>query len=405
MPFDRSIRRAVGLNVPRRWGLALSCLVLQACGGGAPPSFEPAAPTPPLRLTEVLPPAADVAGGGTVSLLGAGFPVNDGPVFVHFGSRVSPAQVLDPTLLTAVVPPGDALGPVDVVLAAPTGLRVAPGAFTYLPSPPPTPVLTCLPPVGAYVVGSGGTRIDLTVRHFPPLSAPAVAFGGVPALEVQVLAADRLRVEVPDGLPGGNVLTVTLGEGNASASAPFFHQGTVNPGEVLINEFLPDPGTLDANRDGTLSSGGDEFVELVNHRGVAVDLTGFTLSDATAVRHTFPNPTSVPPGGSIVVFGGGNPTYFAERHASGHAQLSATGTLGLNNSADAVILRDPAGAIVAQASYANADVAPGRSRTALVDGRVPPVPATSADYRFHDTAPGAAGPISPGLKADGTAFP
>ena len=56
---------------------------------------------------------------------------------------------------------------------------------------------------------------------------------------------------------------------------------------VVLNEVLADPGSFDANCDGLVDAGADEFVEVVNAGSLPVDLTGATLSDATSVRHTF----------------------------------------------------------------------------------------------------------------------
>jgi hypothetical protein len=389
--------------------LAPVVLFLASCGGGAPgaapPSAPPAEPVP-VVLSEVLPPAADVAGGVTVNVLGSGVLAGPGPVYVHFGSRAAVATVAADDLLRVVVPPGDAPAAVDVRVVTPHGFASLGQGFSYLPSPPPPPVLTCQPRVGSFSAATGGTRIDLEVAHFPPLTAPGVTIGGLAATNVLLLDATHVRVEVPSGLPVGQAAAVVLAEGpRVVQTSDFYVQGDVAPGDVAINEFLPEPGTDDANRDGTVNGAGDEFVELFNSRGVALDLTGWTLSDATSVRHTFPNPTSVPAGGSIVVFGSGNPTYFAPRHASGSAQVAATGTLGLNNSAESIVLRDPAGTVVAQTSYAAADVSAGRSRTADPDGQTLPVPASSGAYVFHDQATGALGTLSPGVKVTGAAFP
>src|SRR5262245_38769263 len=56
---------------------------------------------------------------------------------------------------------------------------------------------------------------------------------------------------------------------------------------VFINEILADPDG-DANGDGVVSGTQDEFVELVNVSGSFLDISGWTLSDASGVRHTFP---------------------------------------------------------------------------------------------------------------------
>ena len=392
-----------------RLAVVMLAVLLGSCGGGggdpAPVPVEPPAPAD-VSIAEVLPSSGEVGGGGTVSVVGAGFQAGPGPVFVLFGLRAAAATVLDDTLLQATLPPGAQAAYVDVRVVSPHGFALLPGGFRYLEAPPPAPVLTCVPAVGTWSAALGGTRIDLHVQHLPPLVAPGVTFGGLPAVNLVPLNAQSVRVEVPSGLPPGQAVEVVLSDGPRTVSTwDFTVQGDLAPGSVSVNELLPEPGTFDANRDGTLSSAGDEFVELVNTTGVAIDLTGFTLSDATSLRHTFPNPTTVPPGGSIVVFGSGNPTYFAPRHASGHAQVAATGTLGLNNSAESVVLKDPAGTTIAQVSYAAADVQPGRSRTAAVDGQILPVPALSADYVFHDLAAGALGTLSPGVRVTGAAFP
>jgi hypothetical protein len=392
-----------------RVGTLLVAALLAGCGGGSGAAEPgPAAPPAPTAVTlaQVSPPAADLAGGVTVNVLGTGFLAGPGPLFVHFGSRVAAATVVDDTLLQAVVPPGDQAALVDVRVASPHGFALLVQGFRYLEPPPPAPVLTCVPVVGSWSAALGGTRIDLHVQHLPPLTAPGVTIGGLPAPNLVRLDAQSVRVELPSGLPPGQAAEVVLSDGPRTVSTwSLTVQADLAPGSLSINEFLPEPGTFDANRDGTLSSAGDEFVELVNSTGAVVDLTGFTLSDGTSVRHTFPNPTTVPPGGSIVVFGSGNPTYFAARHASGHAQLAATGTLGLNNSAESILLRDPAGTTIAQANYVGADVQAGRSRNASADGQVLPVPATSSGYVFHDLAAGAAGTLSPGVKVTGASFP
>jgi hypothetical protein len=70
--------------------------------------------------------------------------------------------------------------------------------------------------------------------------------------------------------------------------------------------------------------GSDRGGESITLRGAA-DLSGWTLGDATAVRHVFPSGTTVD--GTLTVFG---------REAS-------SGTLSLNNAGDAAVLRDAAG--------------------------------------------------------------
>ena len=67
-------------------------------------------------------------------------------------------------------------------------------------------------------------------------------------------------------------------------------------GELVINEMLADPGPLDgdANGDGIRDAYDDEFVEIINGGLNAVDMSNYSLSDATGVRHIFPPGTILP---------------------------------------------------------------------------------------------------------------
>ncbi|HPW56928.1 MAG TPA: lamin tail domain-containing protein [Thermoanaerobaculaceae bacterium] len=108
---------------------------------------------------------------------------------------------------------------------------------------------------------------------------------------------------------------------------------------IVINEILADPASSasgDANGDGVSNPTQDEFVELVNASGADLDISGWTLSDATSVRHTFPAGTVVTNNCSIVVFGGGTPT---GTFGGSLVQVASTGQLGLNNAGDTVTLR------------------------------------------------------------------
>ncbi|MEO1654448.1 MAG: lamin tail domain-containing protein, partial [Bacteroidota bacterium] len=116
----------------------------------------------------------------------------------------------------------------------------------------------------------------------------------------------------------------------------------------IINELLFDPPSGeagDANGDGTRSASADEFIEFVNDSDQAVDLSGFTLFDATNLatntpRHTFPNGTIIPPGGVYVLFGGGTPT---GDFGGAQVGVSTTGNMNLSNSDDVITILDGSG--------------------------------------------------------------
>ncbi|HYV05770.1 MAG TPA: lamin tail domain-containing protein, partial [Blastocatellia bacterium] len=67
---------------------------------------------------------------------------------------------------------------------------------------------------------------------------------------------------------------------------------------LIINEYLADPPAVggDANGDGAISATNDEFVEVVNNGASALNVGGFTISDATQVRFTFPAGKMIPAG-------------------------------------------------------------------------------------------------------------
>lgn len=118
-------------------------------------------------------------------------------------------------------------------------------------------------------------------------------------------------------------------------------QSTRVAGRIIINEVL-------ANEPGSATAG--EAIELVNVGGVKVTIAGWTLSDGTAVRHTFASKTVILPGKSITVFGG------ASAIPSGITAVAAsTGQLNLANGGDQVILRSGT-TIIDQMTY-GADLA------------------------------------------------
>jgi hypothetical protein len=101
------------------------------------------------------------------------------------------------------------------------------------------------------------------------------------------------------------------------------------PCDVLLNEILAGPGR-DWNGDGVVSSRDDEWVEVVNTGGGAVDLSGYLLSDADSTfRYVFSGVLGA--GERRVVFGLQAVEW---QRSSGRA----IGGLSLNNAGDTVRL-------------------------------------------------------------------
>ncbi|MCB8976351.1 MAG: lamin tail domain-containing protein [Ardenticatenaceae bacterium] len=164
---------------------------------------------------------------------------------------------------------------------------------------------------------------------------------------------------------------------------------------VVINEYLADPADDlpgDANGDGTRDSSDDEFIEIVNVSGADLDVSGWTLSDAVQVRHTFPADSVIPAGCTAVIFGGGVPT---GGFGGALVQTASTGALGLNNTGDTLTLEDSAASTLAVDYGSEA----GNDESLTRD------PDITGDFVRHSLAVASGGALfSPGTQLDGSPF-
>lgn len=165
----------------------------------------------------------------------------------------------------------------------------------------------------------------------------------------------------------------------------------------IINEVLYDPASGDAgdaNGDGTRDANGDEFIEFFNSSAASLDISGYTISDASQLRHTFPNGTIVPSKKSIVVFGGGNPT---GSFGGSTVQTASEGLLNISNAGDIVTLKDAQGNTILTLDVTPLDDNPNESYTRNPD--------FYGDFVLHSTITETSGALfSPGTKLDGTSF-
>lgn len=143
------------------------------------------------------------------------------------------------------------------------------------------------------------------------------------------------------GIAEGTDITVTVND-TAGGGVCDLSTAIESPSciPLVINEVLFDPAsdiTGDANGDGARDSLQDEFIELFNNSSAPLDISGFTLSDAAALRHTFPSGTIIPANNAIVVFGGGTPT---GSFGDVIVQTASEGELNFSNSSDTITIKN-----------------------------------------------------------------
>ena len=164
----------------------------------------------------------------------------------------------------------------------------------------------------------------------------------------------------------------------------------------LINEVLYDPEsdlTGDANGDGIRDPNEDEFIEFYNS-GPELDLSGYTVSDASSLRHTFPTGTVLQPNGVLVLFGGGTPT---GSFGGALVQTASEGQINMSNSGDLVTLADASGNVVLTFDVEPLSNNPNESYTRNPD--------LTGGFEQHASVPEANGALfSPGTKLDGSSF-
>lgn len=375
-----------------------------AVGGSAALAAAP-------QVAAINPQSGPVDGGTPVTITGAGFMASGvGETLVVFGTQAVRVTPVSDSEIQVSAPRGTTPQAEDVRVINDLGVGKLGAAFTYTPRPP---ALEFFPPVGYHSIGTGGTKITIDLKGYQPLTPSAtVSFGTIAATAVAFVDSDTLIAEVPQGSNPG-LVDITVDQGGVAISAPDFKvQDTPAYGDLIVNEFCAHPGGLDFNRDAYGDSKADEFVEIVNTTNEWIDLTYLTIWDgADRERHRFLNPTVLPPGGAIVVFGSGTPDGFSPRHESGQAQQAVADELALNNSDDAIEIRtmpelNPVGVTIFRVEYTGPPS--GSSFVNKNDGqKITANPASSADYEDHKSAAGTSAKTleaSPGFRKDGTKF-
>jgi endonuclease/exonuclease/phosphatase family metal-dependent hydrolase len=202
-------------------------------------------------------------------------------------------------------------------------------------------------------------------------STPASA--GSYAWTLPAVASTAAKVRVTD----------TASPASDASNAAFTITGG-SPASVIVNEIL-------ANEPGSDTNG--EFVEIVNVGGTSASIGGWTISDATSVRHTFAAGTTLAPGKAVVVFAGSG----SIPAGLTNAVAASTGALSLANGGDSVVLKDGGG--VTKNSFAYGSALAGTDGVSM--NRSPDASATGS-FVLHTTLSSLQS--SAGTRANGTAF-
>ncbi|HEV2736506.1 MAG TPA: lamin tail domain-containing protein [Longimicrobiaceae bacterium] len=169
--------------------------------------------------------------------------------------------------------------------------------------------------------GVANVKLEYTLdgAAWSSIVASTPASAGSYAWTVPSAASTAARVRVSDA--------ASAATSDVSDAAFTITTATSTPAQVVINEIL-------ANEPGSNTAG--EFVEIVNVGGTSASIGGWTISDGAGVKHTFAAGTTLAPGKAIVVFAGAS----AIPAGLSNAVAASTGSLGLGNGGDSVILKN-----------------------------------------------------------------
>jgi len=327
----------------------------------APGSATPAAPTLylPLLITEVM---FDPAPGGNDAAHEWVELYNRGDEAVSLAGWALGDRARWDVLPAAVVPPRDFI----VVASSASAGALGAGGARVIAAP-------------GGRIGNGLANRGDVVRLRGPTGAPAdaVSFGA---------NLDAFDPAVPMGPPGASIERLPP-DADTDSAADWWVQPAPSPGRagarhegaprVVLNEVLPAPGRVDWDGDGAAGHT-DEWVELYNAAGYAVDLGGWRLEDreADGWEHELPEGARIPPAGFLVVY----------RAASG---------IALDNEADTLRLIRPDGVIADRFAWARG-AGYDRSWSRTVDG----AGEWTAEYTVTPGGPNAPRPPRPAAGDD-----
>ncbi len=390
----------------------------------------------PATTEAVAPDSIAVARGGALAFrseqsqpTNGVFPTSVGGTTVTVNGRSAQIFFVSPTQVNFHVPAATELGTAEVIVTNSDGfqsrggisvLSGAPGVFTKSGDGLGDGVIldadTLMP--GPFDPTSGNLRLMVFATGARRAASASVTAGGR-ALTFESLilnpdmpGMDEIHVLVPADLRGvGKVSLIVTADGRDSNSVSVEFTGVARR-DVLINEFLADPGASetdptvgDANHDGVRSASEDEFVELVNTTVNDIDISGYRIfsrsTGADVQRHVFLAGSVLPSCSAIVVFGGGTASFNPNDSAFGGAQVvrASSGGLALGNGEGVITLQDQNGAIVNLVAYGGSS-----GIEADNDQSVTRSPDITGNFAQHLAASGGARPYSPGTQLNVAPF-
>ena len=269
---------------------------------------------------------------------------------------------------------------------------------------------------------SGSTEIRFTLED--GARAPVtveIALGGtadqntdysVSAMSVEIPATDSVGIITLNAIDdsdqeGNEIVEISVASivggvsiGVSDLTLTIEDDDVVQPLNLVLNEVLYDPSNNgldgDANGDGAYVHAQDEFIELVNLSASNADISGFKVFDdenyaIDVPNHEFPAGTVIPPGGALVLFGGGTPT---GTFGNATIQTSTSGDMNLNNAGDVLRIVDLDDNVIIEFDIEPLSNNPNESYTRDPD--------LTGEFVQHANVNGAL--FSPGTRTDGTPF-
>lgn len=222
-----------------------------------------------------------------------------------------------------------------------------------------------------YPPSPGGPNLPPSPTATPTATATRTPSATLPASTSSPTPSSTSPIPTPSSTPtpGAPTPTPTPTPSSTATASPtssptLWLTPTAFPGEITLNEFMPDP-VSDWNGNGQTGDADDEYIELYNAEDRQVDLSGWAVDDAAgsgSPPFVLSPGTSVPPRGFLVLF-------------------SAQTHLSLNNGGDFVRLLRSDGVEVDSATYTTSHGDQAYSKT--VDGGMewtvgyPPSPGAS----------------------------